>query len=118
MRGKPRVKPLSEGEFVEVNGMLGLKIEFSVKPAADSLGTVVHASVQAILDGNQPETEPPIGGSLAHVVKWIAPDGTEYESSSSVYIPASADGNWWIVVSLPDDMMVGIDLSGEAKLSI
>lgn len=116
IKGRPRVRPLSDGEFVEVNGASALKIGFSVKPAADSVGTLIRASVRAILDGSQPETEPPIGGSSAQVLEWIAPDGTIYSESTSIYIPAEVDGNWWVVVSLPDDIMVGIDLSGEAKL--
>lgn len=117
IKGRPSVKPLSDGEFVEVNGTSALKIEFSVKPAADSAGTLIHASVRAILEGSQPETEPPIGGSLAQVLEWITPDGTRHSGSASIYVPAETSGNWWVVVSLPDDIMVGIDLSGEAKPS-
>jgi hypothetical protein len=118
IKGRPSVRPLSEGEFVEVNGVSALKIEFLVKPAANSAGTQVYASVRAILEGSQPETEPPIGGSLAHVLKWIAPDGTQYQGLSNIYVPAEVDGSWCVIVSLPDDIMVGIDLSGEAKPNI
>jgi len=79
---------------------------------------VVQAVVSAILDGSQKETEPPLGGSTARVIRWIDPNGIMYAGSEEVFISSDLRGNWQVVISLPDDMMLGLELRAEAKAEI
>lgn len=113
--GRARVKPLSDGDFVLVDGIPALKIEISIKHADNSPGTIVTVNPHAVIDGEQPETEPPIGASSSCVLRWIAPDGTHYNGSNDIFISSQINGNWFVIVSLPEDIMVGVNLRAEAK---
>ncbi len=116
--GRARVRALSDGDYILLDGIPALEVEFSVVHAGNSAGTVVQAVVSAILDGSQKETEPPLGGSTARVIRWIAPNGIMYAGSEEVFISFDIQGNWHVVISLPDDMMLGLELRAEAKAEI
>ncbi len=112
--GRARVKHIGDS-YVLVDGVPALQFEFSVVHAGNSSGAVVHVTARAILDGSQIESEPPVGGSAAQVLHWIAPDGTIYSSSDEIFIGLEPPGNWHVIISLPDDMMVGVEFKAEAR---
>jgi len=113
--GKAKVKTLSDGEYILVDGINGLNIRFSVQPGENSLSTIVELITFAIVDGNQIEYEPPIGGSSSSVLCWIAPDGTKLRGSEKINIPVEVEGEWQVIISIPEDIMIGIDFKAEAR---
>ena len=113
--GRSRVKMLDDGDFVMVDGIPALQIQFSVSHAKNADGTLIHTKLRAVIDGNSTETEPPIGGSTSKVLRWIDPDSEIYAGSEELYISSDTEGSWFVVVSMPDDMVLNIDLTAEAK---
>lgn len=113
--GRARVHVFDDGEFVLIEGAPSLQIQFSVTHAKNADGTLIRAQPRAVLDGSSTETEPPVGGSLPKVLRWISPEGNEYAGSEEIYIPAAVKGNWFVIVSVPEDVMLSVDLSAEAK---
>lgn len=112
--GRARVKYVDD-TYVLVNNVPALQFEFSVLHAGNSAGTNVSVSVRAVLDGSQLENEPPIGGSSAQVLHWVDSNGMIYGSSDEIFISLKPEGNWYIIISLPDDMMVGVEFKAEAR---
>ncbi len=113
--GRSRVKMLDDGDFVMVDGIPALQIQFSVSHAKNADGTLIHTKLRAVIDGSSTETEPPIGGSTSKVLRWIDPDSQIYAGSEELYISSDIEGSWFVVVSMPDDMVLNIDLTAEAK---
>jgi hypothetical protein len=112
--GRARVKHIDDS-YVLVDDIPALQFEFSVSHAGNSSGATVRVSARAVLDGNQLESEPPIGGSAAQVLHWIDPCGMIYASSDEIFIGLEPTGNWYVIISLPDDMMVGVEFKAEAR---
>lgn len=113
--GRSRVRLLDEGDFVLVNGMPALQLQFSVSHAKNADGTLIHTKLRAVIDGGSTETEPPIGGSTSKVLRWINPDGEVYAGNDALYISSDIEGDWFIVVSMPEDIVLNVDLTAEAK---
>lgn len=112
--GKARVKHVNDS-YVLVDDVPALQFEFSVSHAGNSSGATVHVSARAVLDGSQLESEPPVGGSSAQVLHWIDPNGVIYGSGDEIFVGLEPTGNWYVIISLPDDMMVGVEFKAEAR---
>lgn len=112
--GKARVKYIND-TYVLVDGVPALQFEFAVSHAGNSSGTSVRVSARAVLDGSQLENDPPIGGSAAQVMHWVDPQGMIYASSDEIFIGLEPAGNWYVIISLPEDMMVGVEFKAEAR---
>ena len=113
--GRSRVKMLNEGDFVLADDLPALQIQFSVSHAKNADGTLIHTQLRAVIDGSSTETEPPIGASTSKVLRWISPDGEVYAGSEELYISSDSKGEWFVVVSVPEDMVLSVDLTAEAK---
>jgi len=113
--GRSRVKMLDDGDFVMVDGLPALQIRFTVTHAKNADGTLIRTKLRAVIDGGAAESEPPIGGSSSKVLRWISPDGKVYAGSEELYISSSDEGSWYVVVSMPDDIVLNVDLTAEAK---
>jgi len=113
--GSSRIKVLNDGDFVLVDGLPALQIQFSISHAENADGTLVYSRLRAVIDGGGTETEPPIGGSISEVIRWIDPNNEEYAGSKELYISSDTEGRWFVVVSMPEDMMLNVDLTAEAK---
>ena len=112
--GQARVKYIGDSHVL-MDGILALQFEFSVAHARNSSGTTVQAEARAVLNGSQMENDPPVGGSAARVMYWISPDGTTYAGSDEIFIAPEPPGNWRVIISLPDDMMLGVQFKAEAR---
>jgi hypothetical protein len=112
------VQVLSEGEFVIVDNIPALQVEFAVMHAVGTVGTTVIVHIHAVLDGSQPEIDPPVGASQARVLYWTAPDGTSFAESKSVFIPSSSQGSWFVTVSMPEDMMLHIEMKVDSQIRL
>ncbi len=114
--GRSRVKLISDGNFLLVNGKRSLQIDFIVKHASSSSGSNIKAVPRALIDGGQNEVEPPIGGSQPEILLWINPNGERYVGADEVFVSSSSDGVWHVIISIPDDIVLGIDFKAEAKV--
>ncbi len=52
---------------------------------------------------------------MSKVLRWIDPYGEVYAGSEEMYISSSIEGSWFVIVSMPDDMVLNVDLTAEAK---
>lgn len=107
--GRASVRVLSDGTLIVFNNTPALEIPFTITHAPYTQETIVHAVVRAVLDGEQLETEPPLGGSRPTVLCWIAPDDSMH-GGIGVRIPKHLDGTWRVLISLPADTMVSVEL--------
>ncbi|HEU5379095.1 MAG TPA: hypothetical protein VFV38_27030, partial [Ktedonobacteraceae bacterium] len=112
--GPSRVKHIGDSHVL-MDGVPALQFEFSVAHARNSSGTTVQAEARAVLNGSQMENDPPVGGSAARVMYWISPDGMTYAGSDEIFIVPEPPGNWRVIISLPDDMMLGVQFKAEAR---
>lgn len=112
--GKAQVKHIGDS-YVLADGQPAIRFELSIVHAGNSSGTEVQAAAQAVLDGGQIEHEPPVGSSAAKVMYWVAPDGTVFAGSSEIFIAQEQHGNWSVIISLPDDMMISVEFKAEAR---
>jgi hypothetical protein len=110
---RANVRMLSEGTFVIVNDIPALQVEFVVAHASGSAGTTVTVCAAAVIDSVQPEIDPPVGGSQPQVLCWRAADGTEYPGSKSLFIPSQSQEIWLVIVSMPEDMLLRVEMKAE-----
>lgn len=105
-------------ELVDYEGTAALLVTFNIKHAENADGTTVSLKAQAVLDSETIENEPPIGGSAAHVVRWISPNKQVFsDRESSIYIAVDQPlDHWQVLVLLPDDMMVNVDVAAKAEI--
>ncbi len=85
-----------------VGDIPALLTEFVVEHAPGSRGAEVKVEVSAVLDGDELEKDPPVGGQIPRVLLWIAPDKSKYPGNPQITIPASSTGTWGVAVSIPD----------------
>ena len=113
--GKSRIKIVNDGVFVLLDNVPSLRVEFNITHAQNASGSLVKIFAQAIIDGQQQETEPPMGGSESEVLRWKDPNGKIYAGSSEIFIAENLAGDWEVVISLPDDIVLGVDIKAEAR---
>jgi hypothetical protein len=116
--GKAKIKPINDGDYLLIDGIAALIIRFVVLPGENSRSTVVGVKAYAVVDGYQAELEPPIGGSTSSVLCWISPDGEKIKGSQRINIPNDKQGEWQVIISAPEDIMLGIDFTAEAMESL
>lgn len=105
-------------ELVDYEGIVALLVTFNVKHAENADGTTVSLKAQAVLDSETIEDEPPIGGSAAHVIRWISPNNQVFsDRESNIYIASDQPlDHWQVLVVLPDDIMVNVDIEAKAEI--
>lgn len=113
---KAKVSFLKTGTLGLVGGIPVLLTEFAVEHRPNSQGTMVQVETSAILDGNELEKDPPLGGQTPHILFWIAPDKSKHKGSSQMIIPTSSGNPWGVVISVPDDMIVSVNLTVSEEL--
>jgi len=65
-----------------------------------------------LLDGVRKETEAPIGAEVPRIVGWLSPSGRR---DRAVWVEAEEEGVWSVEVSVPDDVLVRVDVNGGAQ---
>lgn len=108
---RARIRLLDNGKLRMLRGHAVLTTSFSVTHATESKGTLVKVLAGVVLDGNQMEAEPPAGVKQPSVLGWRDPDGKGHKvkNEPEILIPSTSDGVWMVVVTIPDNTMVGID---------
>jgi len=107
---KAKVALLKKPMLDFIDNMPALLADFVVEHASNSQATEVHVEVSAVLDGNEVEKDPPTGVRVPQVLQWISPDGIQYQGSPQIVIPTTSSGVWKVAVSVPDDVVVGMNL--------
>jgi len=90
-------------------------VSFLVSAVPGTRETPVRAVARvAVGDGDQQENDPPAGADLPEVLHWLKPNGDRLAAGTDlVQIPAFEEGVWKVVVSVPDDAMVMVNLRAE-----
>jgi len=112
------VAEIIHDELVEYEGRPALLVTFDVHHAENADGTTVKLHAQAVLDSDVIEDEPPLGGSMAQTTRWVSPVGDVFmDSDGSIFIAVSQPRDkWQVLVLLPDDMMVSVELDAKAEV--
>jgi hypothetical protein len=102
---KSKINLLKTSALGFVGDIPALLTEFVVEHAPGSRATEVKVEVNAVLDGDELEKEPPAGGQIPRVLLWITPEKNKYSGSPQITIPASSIGTWGVAVSIPDTVI-------------
>jgi len=108
---------VNDGELLLHNGQPAIRIAFEIDHVPGSCGTIVSAVPGVILDNGEMETESPVASSQPGILEWITSDGKKYTNKTEVLLPATITGTSQIIVSIPDSVMVGVDLAATVKFS-
>jgi len=109
------VRQIDEIEYEIFRGRRVAAIAFQVFPLPGTRSTSVRALTRvAVGDGDQTENEPPEGADLPEILAWRTPNG-EYLAGGVdlARIPAYEHGVWKVLVSMPDDAVITVDLQPE-----
>jgi|GEM_PF-489828 len=104
-------------ELVEYEHNPALLITFNVRHAENADGTSITLKAQAVLDSDRIEDEPPVGGSMVQVARWISPAGDVFANSDgNIFISVlEPREKWQVLVWLPGDIMANIELEAKAE---
>ena len=100
-----------EGRLEMINNFPALVFTFEVESVSPSGRTLIKAHTGAILDSGDFENEPPVGGRVPTIISWYSPNNRVYPGTSELYIPYDERGLWRIAVTIPNNIVVGLDLS-------
>ncbi len=110
--GAPRTSFVGEPTIELVDGIASMVARFEATSPNGEAVRIVALPKVLIADGF--ESEPPQGAQQPRVLKWIDPAGaTAASSTASCEIPARS-GTWTLVVSIPPDAMISVELKAEA----
>lgn len=114
--GKVRITRLEEGELLVLDdGSPALRFEFELQFLGDPCTAAVSVVAGALLDGDEIETEPPEGSEVPQILYWEDAEGSRWQETSILAVQSSLGGTWFVVVSVPDDVMIGIELTAELQ---
>ena len=114
---KVRIIRIEEGELIELNdGSPILRVEFELQFSGDPCTAIVRGTVGALLDGDEIESEPPEGSAVPQILYWENIHGQRYEETSEISIASNQGGIWYTIVTVPEDVMVGIELSASVQV--
>jgi hypothetical protein len=109
----PQIAFVDEPNTVLVDGIPAMVARFQVFGQASKHVRVLAQAKVVIADGF--ESDPPEGAERPQVLKWVAPDGqTVAAGNASCEVPVD-NGIWTVVVSIPPDAMIAVDLKVESK---
>jgi hypothetical protein len=110
--GLPTTSFVGEPQIELVDGIASMVARFEL--TSPSGGTVRLVALPKVLIADGFETEPPQGAQQPSVLKWIDPAGaTAASGTASCEIPTPS-GTWTLVVSIPPDAMISVELRAEA----
>lgn len=110
-RKTSRVERVQEPEYDLDEDRRVVRFFFEVQHPEDATGSRVMASpLIALDDGSRVEDDPPDGTMTPEVVRWIDPEGNPREGTETIKIP-NRPGTWSIVLTIPEDVSVGVELS-------
>ncbi len=112
--GRARVHIIGESELIEYVNKPAVRIQFLLEHGDNSHGSLVTAHPQIVLEDGRIENDPPTGGELPQVLLWES-SAEKFSGDSSIFIPLQMSTPWYVIVSIPSDSFIRVDLRAEAK---
>lgn len=107
--GRSRVQIVGE-DFMLFDSQPALQVRFVVHHAKGYKFTHARAEAKVVIDGAQAEADPPFGANQPRVLTWQSPQGEMIANQDSVSIPANSTDEWAVVVSLPQNVMIDVNI--------
>lgn len=112
-RSTSRVVATEDPEPDTIDGEPVIRFHFQVHHPENCEASRVEARpLVALDDGTTVERDPPQGTELPRIVGWSGPSGEFRSPEDSIEIPNS-EGTWSVILSVPEDAAVGVDLTAE-----
>lgn len=89
-------------------GTKAIVFPIEVHNASLTAGKLLTINPSVIIDGAEREKDPPHTGQVPAVLQYVAPSGKTINTSDPVDVSDSDDGIWQVLVSVPEDLVVGI----------
>lgn len=114
-KGQPQVI-ITESRPLTSGNLRRLEVSFKIIAAPKSTSSLVTAKPRVLLDdGGVVETEPPLGTEQPKILRWLGPRKEEYGSSNKLSVNADDEGIWRVIISMPGDVYLKVDLTAEAE---
>lgn len=111
-----RVQTARDPEYGTLEGEPVVRFFFEVQHPDEAQASRIEARpLVALDDGTRIEEDPPQNMSLPEIVRWTGPTGESRPGRTTIEIP-NRDGVWSVVLTLPENTTVGVDLSAEPVL--
>ena len=107
--GRSRVQIVGEN-FTLFDSQPALIVRFVVHHAKGYKYTHAKAEAKVVIDGAQAEVDPPFGANQPRILMWQSPQGETIANRDSVPIPANSTDEWAVVVSLPQNVMIDLNI--------
>jgi hypothetical protein len=110
--GKPGVRLFDEGRLELLGQDRTARFSFELTGVIPEEGIVVRGYPRVVVMGGGKEFEAPAGASKPQIVQWLNPKGKKKGAAESIALTPQddSDGLWTIVISVPDDTLVGVSL--------
>ena len=112
--GRAKVHITNGSRLVDYKGIPAVEIDFTMEHGENSDGSLVSALPQIVLDDGRVERDPPVGGELPKILAWKSSD-QEYPGESQLFIPFLLSNTWSVIISVPSDSYIRVELRAEAK---
>lgn len=116
--GKVRNVPvnyLHPGQLIIYKGHSAIRIDFELEHFEFSAGSLVQVNTTILVDGNQREATPPMGVELPTTIAWVDPNRKEYPGTDAWFVSSKNVGICSVIISVPTDAMLKIDLKATTK---
>lgn len=114
--GRVRITHIDDGDLIVLDdGTPAIKFEFGLQFYGDPCTATLACRVGAILEGNELESDPPEGDLVPEILYWINQDSEQFEGSNNISIASSSGGTWAVIISIPSEIMIGINLSATVE---
>jgi len=109
--GRAQLFYTAQSLVVTESGEPAVKVDFRIEHSPHSSGTYVRITARVVLDGNTREAEPPVGQGQPKTIYWSDPLARRYPSSDELFIPVQIADVCSVVVSVPGNVMLHIELN-------
>lgn len=112
----PRIEYFGHlGSLDIIRGERALVMPFRVWHEPSSNGTTVAVSARAVVDGDQPEKEAPIGARETRVLFWRTRTGTTLGNGEELTVKPNMNSVLEVAVSIPEDAKMRVTLHARKK---
>ena len=112
-----KIKILGSPEIVNLEGKRTAVIKIDFDKISSCIGYKIEIDSSVILDGNSVEKEPPAGSEIPYLIGWKTADDRDWIKEKGIFIPSNQNGPWHIAVSINQDTLTNISITGEAEFT-
>jgi hypothetical protein len=109
--GPVRIVMTGPGRLEQAKESAVFRVPFRIEGRIPKGGTAIQARPKVVVAGGGSEKQAPLGTRVPEVVSWTDAGGKRRKGSDVLLLNPSEEGDWEIVVAVPEEVMVRVSLS-------